>query len=142
MTNPFIPGPIAPESNPPINPQYYQPRLYFISNITLGITTIITTSVDHDYVIGQNVRLLIPQGYGPYQLNEQTGYVISIPSANQVELNIYSIGANAFIPTPAYGPTMPQIVPIGDVNTGVINASGRAINGTFIPGSFIDISPI
>ena len=137
----ITPGPIAPENNPPINPQYYQPSVFNISAISLGVTTTITTSVDHNYVIGQNTRLLIPQTYGSYQLNELTGLVIQIPAADQVVLNINSTGANTFIPSPTYGPTKPQIVAIGDVNSGPVNANGRSSTGTFIQGSFINISP-
>lgn len=137
----ITPGPIAPENNPPINPQYYQPSVFFITAISLGTTTIITTSVDHNYVIGQNVRLLIPPTYGSYQLSEQTGYVINIPAADQVTLNIYSVGVNAFIASPTYGSTKPQIIAIGDANSGPINANGRSSTGTFIQGSFINISP-
>lgn len=134
------PGPIPPENNPPINPQYYQPRVFYISAITTGPTTTITTSTDHDYVIGQLVRLLIPELYGSRQLNEQQAYVISIPSSNQVTLDLYSVGVTAFVASPAFGPTRPQIVAIGDVNTGQINF-GRTNNLTYIPGSFINISP-
>lgn len=138
----FVIGPIAPQNNPPINPQFYVPRMFFISNLTLGVTTLVTTSVDHNYVIGQLVRLLISPFYGSYQLNEQQGYVLSIPSADQVVVEINSLNANTFISSPSYGPTKPQIVPVGDANSGVINNQGRLSTGTFIPGSFINISPV
>jgi hypothetical protein len=142
MTNPFFIGPIAPERNPPINPQYFVPRAFFISALTLGPTTTVTTSVNHNYVIGQEVRLLIPETFGSYQLNEQHGLVVLIPAPNQVVVTIDSRLANTFVPTPAYGPTLPQIIAIGDQNSGPINASGRSPTGTFIPGSFINISPV
>jgi hypothetical protein len=136
---PLIFGPIAPENNPPINPQYYLPSVFDISALALGSSTMVTTSVNHNYVVGQLVRLLIPQSFGSFQLNEQTGYVTSIPAANQIVVNINSTQANAFkigvTTTPA------QIVPVGDINTGVVNAQGLSSTGTFIPGSFIDISP-
>ena len=139
MSSPF-PGPIAPESNPPINPQYYQPRRFVISNIALGTTTLVTTSVNHDYVIGQEVKLLIPFPYGSTELNQQFGNVILIPALNQVVVTINSTRASTFIPTPTFGLTQAQIIAIGDVNSGQINL-GRTGNLTFIPGSFIDISP-
>lgn len=139
FTPPLIFGPIAPENNPPINPQYYLPSVFDISALVLGSSTTVTTSVNHNYVIGQLVRLLIPQSFGSFQINEQTGYVTSIPAANQVVVNINSTMANAFqigvTTTPA------QIVAVGDINSGVINSQGRINNGIFIPGSFIDISP-
>jgi hypothetical protein len=142
MSSTTFPGPTPSQNNPPINPQYYQPRQYFISAITKGITTTITTTDDNDYVIGQLVRVLIPFGYGMYQINGQQAYVLSIPSANQVIINIDSRNYDSFISSFAYNLTLPQIIAIGDIGNGVINSNGRVLNGTFIPGSFINISPI
>lgn len=141
MSQSIFPGPIAPENNPPIHPDYYQPRRFEISGITLNKTTTVTTSEEHDYVVGQVVRLLIPTFYGSYQLNERQGMVISIPAVDQVEIDINSSqGVNAFIASPTYGPTPPQIVAIGDYNSGAIN-TGRSNNTISIAGSFINISP-
>lgn len=137
---PLIRGPIAPQNNPPINPQYYQPRIFNILAISLGQTTTVTTTVDHDYVVGQLTRLLISQAFGSYQLNEKQAYVISIPAANQVVLDMNSTLASLFIYDPTSSLSQPQIVPIGDANSGQIN-TGRTGNITYIPGSFIDISP-
>jgi len=135
---PYV-GPIAPYNNLPIEPQNYQPRLFFISAIALGQLTTVTTTVDHDYVVGQQCRLIIPPTNGCRQLNEQTGFVDSIPSANQVVLNINSsMNVDPFVTSSANN--QPQILAIGDVNTGQTN-TGRSGNLTYIPGSFINISP-
>lgn len=138
---PLMSGPIAPESNPPIEPQYYLPSVFTISALSLGPSTTVTTAINHNYVVGQIIRLLIPQPYGSYQLNEQEGLVTSIPTANQVVVNINSSTANAFIYPIANELTLPQIIPIGDINSGQTN-TGRTNNLTFIPGSFINISPV
>jgi hypothetical protein len=105
----------------------------------LGQTTTVTTTVNHNYVIGQLVRLIVPFRFGTRQLNEQEGYVITIPAPNQVVLNISSVGFDPFVPSNAT--TQPQIMAVGDINSGVQNATGRTNTGTFIPGSFINISP-
>lgn len=143
--NTVITYPIPLYQNLPIEPQFYQPKMFFISAISLGVLTVVTTSVDHDYVIAQEVRLLIPNKYGSRGLNEKKAYVVSIPAADQVTLDIDSNGVDAFIPNPTFitfeSKTLPQIVAIGDINFGAINASGRINQGTFIPGSFINISP-
>ncbi len=131
--------PIPAYSNVPIEAQFYQPSQFFISDITLGQTTTVTTTVDHNYVIGQQVRLLIPPSFGCIQLNNQTGFVITIPADDEVELDICSIGGDSYIASSAT--TKAQILAIGDISSGVINSSGRAPTGTYIPGSFIDISP-
>lgn len=141
MTNPFNSGPNAPERNPPIEPENFQPSRFVISAITLGSTTTVTTEEDHNYIIGQLVRTLIPPTYGTRQLNEQTSYVISIPADDQVVLNINSIAYDTFISSPTYGPTEPQIVAVGDVSSGIISSTGSSIPSTSIPGAFINISP-
>jgi len=141
----ILPGvisyPIPLYQNVPIQPEFYQPRRFVIEDVDLGVTTTITTTVDHDYMIGQEVRLIIPAKFGCFQLNEVTGYVISIPADDQVIVDINSLrNVDPFISATATTAS-PQILAIGDVNTGKINATGRINTGTFIPGSFQDISP-
>lgn len=92
--------PIPAYSNVAIESDFYQPSRYVISGITLGQTTIITTSVNNNYVVGQLVRLLIPVPYGTYQLNNAQGYIVSLPSATQVEIAINSSRANAYVSNP------------------------------------------
>lgn len=139
-TPPLMFGPIAPENNPPINPQYYKPSVFIIEGITNGTTTLVSTTIDNNYVIGQLVRLLIPEIYGGQQLNEKEAYVISIPNPNQVILLLDSSQFDTFTGNLSSGTTPAQIAAVGDINSGVTN-TGRSGNGTFIPGSFIDISP-
>jgi hypothetical protein len=132
--------PIPVYSNLPIAP-YYQPRSYFIAAISLGTTTTVTTTEDNDFVIGQLVRLLIPPTFGCRQLNGVEGYVLSQPTATQLILSIDSSqNVDAF--TASSATTQPQILPVGDINTGAINSQGRTNTGTFVPGSFINISPL
>lgn len=126
-------------TNPPINPQYYQPRKYDISNITRGQTTVVTTDGDNDYVVGQEVRLIIPPGFGIRQLNNRTGFVLSLPSSNQVELDIDSTAMDNFVDPGSIDSA--QILAIGDINTGMINTIKTQVPAPYIPGSFINISP-
>lgn len=135
---PYI-GPIALFNNLPIEAQFYQPSRFVISAISLGTTTTITTTEDNNYVVGQEVRLIIPPSFGSYQLNERTGFIISIPASNQFVLNINSsMNVDAFISSSAT--TQAQCVAMGDVNSGQTN-TGRTNNLTYVPGSFINISP-
>jgi hypothetical protein len=91
-------------------------------------------------VVGQLCRLLIPRVNGTRQLNEQEGYVISIPNPNQVILGIDSSFYDPFVTSTQ--PTQPQILAIGDINLGNINASGNLNTSTTIPGSYQNISPL
>lgn len=130
-------GPIPPWTNAPINAQFYKPSVFVISDITLGLTTIVTTSLNNNYVVGQEIRLTIPPTFGCRQLNGQSGFVISIPSANQVQVSINSVNADQF--TSSSATTKPQIAAIGDINNGAQNTSANNTS-VFIPGSFINIS--
>jgi hypothetical protein len=135
---PYV-GPIALYNNLPIEPQFYQPSRFVISAIDLGSTTTITTTEDHNYVVGQEVRLLIPSSFGSYQLNEQTGFIISIPALDQFVLDINSsMNVDGFISSSTT--TKAQCIAVGDVNSGQTNR-GRTNNIIYVPGSFINISP-
>ncbi len=100
-----------------------------------------------NYTIGQQCRLLVPAQNGSIQLNNQTGFVIAIPALNQVTLDINSsTNVDAFVSvTPSVPLTQsfsyPQILAIGDTNSGASNQTNMS-NGTFVPGSFINISPL
>jgi hypothetical protein len=133
--------PVPLYQNVAIEAQFYQPSRFVIASITLGPTTLIQTTVNHNYVIGQEIRLLIPANFGCYQLNDISGFVLSIPNPNQVIVNINStVNVSPFI-SATVTTASPQILAIGDVNIGQTNSQGRINNITFIPGSFIDISP-
>lgn len=140
MPSTVISYPIPIYQNVPIHDEYYLPTRFVISNIDIGTVTIVTTALPHNFVVGQEVRLLVPNGYGSTKLSGISGLVIEIPSTTQVTLDIFSIGVDPFIS--ASLSQQPQIIPIGDVNSGKINASGRIMQGTFIPGNFLNISPL
>lgn len=134
-----ITGPIPPYQNLPIEPQNYNPSRFTISSITLGKTTVVTATEDMNYVVGQLTRLIIPPSYGCRQINEAQSYVISLPSTTSVELNLdTSRNVDPYIASSASTPA--QILPVGDVNTGIISSTGRVIPTTNIPGSFINVS--
>lgn len=131
--------PIPAYQNVPIEPQNYNPSRFTIDSITLGQTTVVTATEDMNYVVGQLTRLIIPPSFGCRQINEATSYVISLPSSDSVELNLdTSIGVDQYIASSASTPA--QILPVGDVNTGIISSTGRNIPTTNIPGSFINVS--
>lgn len=134
-----FPGPTPPYNNLPIDIFNYQPRNFVISNVTLGLQTIVKTQVAGDFVIGQLVRLLIPKPFGCYQLNNLTAYIENIIDAFTYVLNLdSSLNVNQFISATAKN--KPQIIPIGDTNSGFINANGPMFTTTYIPGSFLNIS--
>lgn len=92
MTNSFLSGPIAPYRNVPIQPQFYQPSVFQITDVILGTTTLIETDPEFtNYVIGQIVRLIIPEGYGCRQLNGIIGNVIGFTVEGSQQIPIKNV---------------------------------------------------
>lgn len=120
--------PIPAYSNVPIEPQFYQPSRFEISAISTGSTTTVTTTEDHNYVVGQLVRLLIPVPYGIYQLNNNQGYVISVPTTTQVVIDIDSTNYNSYISSP-FTATISNIT---KANPGVITISNSVYGNSIL----------
>lgn len=123
-------------------PYLYFPGTTVISDITLGTTTIIDTASAHNFVVGQEVAFRIPSLFGTTQLNSLPntlvpgspvyGYVIAVTDYNTVVVNIDSTAFTAFninqTVAQSVGLSFPQIVAVGDVNTGGVQiSSGSAL---------------
>lgn len=145
-------------------PWLYSPGVATISAIGTGTTTTVTTTAPHNFVLGQEVALRIPQAWGTTQLNSLPnnalpgspiyGYVTVVNSSTQVTLNINSTGYTAYTSNltvaQMVGQSFPQILAVGDVNTGGVAYSGGAlypspvvngastINGPAISGAFVN----
>lgn len=142
MVNPVFLGPIAPERNPPIEPQWYSPRVVEIESITpiSQFVTEIETSEANLFVVGQTVRFVIAQNCGVRGLSEQQAYITQIIDDTHFYVAFDVTNMNSF--NPAGNTNQPSYVcPIGDINSGPINSNGRINNILFIDGSFINVSP-
>lgn len=151
-------------------PYLYFPGQSFISAITLGTTTTIDTTDAHNFVVGQEVAFRIPQEWGTVQLNSLPntlvpgspvyGYVVAVTDYNTVIVNIDSSAYTAFSSNPTVasvvGLSYPQIVAVGDVNSGGVQISSgsqlypapqyrpisnslfNTINGPAIQGAYVN----
>lgn len=123
-------------------PYLYAPGTSVISAITTGTTTTIDTANAHNFVVGQEVAFRIPASWGTIQLNSLPntmipgspiyGYVVAVTDYNTVVVNINSTGYTAFNSNQTVasvpGLSFPQIVAVGDVNTGGVQiSSGSAL---------------
>lgn len=130
-----------------LNPYLFAPGVSIITNITNGSTTTIDTASAHNFVVGQEVAIRIPnvspstvQQWGPTQFNSLPnntipgspiyGYVLSVTDYNTVVVNINSSSYSSFssnIPFSSVpGLSFPQIVAVGDVNSGGVQISGNS----------------
>lgn len=102
---------------------------------SIGDSILVTTSVDHMFVVGNQVSFSIPAEYGMRQLSGKTGYVTSVLNTDQIIVNINAVDFNSFItPVAAFDPA--QVIPIGDSNYGTLSPGGIPENPNTVPGAF------
>lgn len=118
-------------------PYLYFPGTNFICDIQLGQTTTVDTTTAHNFVVGQEVAFRVPTIWGTQQLNSLPniitpgspiyGYVIEVIDYNTVVVDIDSTAFTAFDSNQPFlsfpGLSFPQIVAVGDVNTGGVQIS-------------------
>ena len=157
-------------------PYLYCPGTCVISAITTGTTTTIDTASAHNFVVGQEVAFRIPtvtgstSEWGTVELNSLPNlvipgspiyaYVIAVTDYNTFVVNVDSSSYTAYssnVPVAnVAGLTFPQVLAVGDVNTGGVQiSSGSAlypppytvdigttrtntINGPAINGAFVN----
>ena len=113
-------------------PALYAPGSAVISALTTGSTTAITTTAPHNFQVGQEVGFRITSSWGTYQLNSLPnttipgspvyGFVTAVGSSTTMTVNINSTSYTPFITNQTVssvpGLKFPQVVAVGDVNTG------------------------
>jgi len=113
-------------------PFLYVPQDNVVSAITRGTTTTVVTTMYHNFETGQEIAFRIPSVWGTSQLNSLPntlipgspiyGYVTSVTDNWTFVCNINSSSYTAFNPNQPIanvaGLTFPQVLAVGDVNTG------------------------
>lgn len=118
------PGAVATGGNYriiPFNPLFYPPWRYVV-NISQAANAQITTSVAHQYIVGQAVRVETSTPFGMTQINGLIGNVVSIVDAYNFTTDINSTGFTAFtFPLVASVPFSPALVnPVGEAANAAI----------------------
>ena len=122
-------------------PFLYAPGVAFIEAISTGTTTTVTTTAPHNFVVGQEIAFRIPSSWGTTQLNELPNnvvpgsplyyYVTAVGSSTQFTCNANSTGYTAFNTNQTVasvpGLSFPQVIAVGDVNTGGTLYSGGSL---------------
>jgi len=149
-------------------PFLYCPEDNVVMSVTTGATTTVSTTMYHNFEVGQEIAFRVPQLWGTIQLNSLPnvlipgspiyGYVISVTDNWTFVCNINSTSFTAFTTNQTTVPsnwTPAQVLSVGDINTGgqVIYAGSPlypsprfptstnrvpTINGPAINGAFVN----
>jgi hypothetical protein len=106
-----------------IYPSQFVPKARIITNISTATQAVVTFATTHGYVLGQEITLHVPNGYGMTQINGQKGTIQAINTTNNtVTLNINSSGYTAF----AY-PTSANIQSSGQNSPAIATPAGSGV---------------
>jgi len=118
-------------------PQFY-PRHRAITGITAASSAVITMSVDHEFNVGQAVRIKVPAAYGMTEIDNLIGNITAISLANNtITVDIDSSAFTAFaFPATADVPFTPAlVVPVGmDATGSTANSLDDATNNVSFLG--------
>jgi len=133
---------------PITTPNYYavqsptfQRAMRNILSISQAENALITTTFDgvnpgaHQYSTGLIARLYVPNGFGMVQANQLQG-PITVINSTQFTMPIDTTNFDAFV-VPAYQPgsfgTPAQVVPVGEINSILTQATQNVLAGTPYP---------
>lgn len=98
------------------DPIYY-PRHRYITAVTKAASAVVTLSVTHGFTAGQKVRFKVPSAYGMTQMDNLTGTITAISTANNtITVDVDSTAFTTFaFPATAAVPFSPaMVVPVGE----------------------------
>ncbi len=131
------------------NPPLFYPRRRLITKISSAAQAVVTTSVDHGYTVGQEVRFSIPAAFGMPELDELFGMVaggqfatiVAVPDAHTFTINVDTTAFTAFaFPLAAAVPFTPaEVVPFGENTAQAITSMVDPLGDATINTGYIGI---
>jgi len=120
------------------DPLFY-PTRRFIVNISQAAQAVVTTSVDHGYTVGQELRMHVPAAFGMIEMDNLAVDVVAV-TADTFTINVDSTGFTAFrFPLAAAIPFTPAIVaPLGE-EANAVNSDPNLLNDATVNTGFIGI---
>lgn len=107
----------------------FVPASKVVSNITNAVAAVVTTTIPHDYITGEIIRMHIPSGYGMQPMNQQYAPIVVINDTN-FSIAIDTTTYEPFmIPTPQL--QYAQCTAIGSVNSLLEGAVHNSLNPFF-----------
>lgn len=102
----------------------FQPAMRVVTDITNAYPCEVTTSFDHNYFTGDIIRIVIPNGWGMQQINQQASAIV-VTGDDTFEMNIDTTGYDPFHdPNNAQ---FAQCIPFSEVNSTVYGATENTL---------------
>lgn len=109
----------------------FQPAMRQITAITNSYPAVITTAFAHNYLTGLIVRLYIPLNCGMVQVDHFQGAITFI-DATHFSVDLDTTYFDVFN-VPANTEQWPQVVPVGEVNSQLYQATRNVLPNNILP---------
>jgi hypothetical protein len=93
----------------------YIPKRRLLQNVTVEQKPTVTTTEDHEYNVGDIVRIIVPLLYG-MDIDHKVAKVLTVPASTTFTMDLDTTSQNAFT-APAAPYTPAQVVPIAGQST-------------------------
>ncbi len=115
-----------PDDNTYLPPVITIPGSLLITNITQSNPMVITytNASDNSYIVGQLVILTVPNSYGMFQANGQSGTILAL-GVDTFTVNIDSSNYDAFVIPPPGQPQPASLAPAGSRNLQFDNSTNK-----------------
>lgn len=107
---------------------FFVPNRQEVSDITQANPGVVTTTQDHGYETGYEVRFFFPLDVGMNQLDEK---VVTITKIDDTSFSIGVDTTNFDVFSPVGTVQLPQVIPVGSFNNSVLEATEN--NGNIVP---------
>lgn len=120
------------------DPIFY-PTHRFIVNISQAAQAVVTTSVNHGYTVGQELRMQVPAAFGMIEMDGLLVNVVAVTNST-FTIGVDSTGFTAFrFPLPAAVPFTPAlVVPVGE-EANALNSDPNLLTDATVNTAFIGI---
>ena len=106
----------------------YQPAMRVIANITNASPAVVTTTINHQYLTGTIVRLIVPKGFGMVQANQLVGTILVLtPTTFAIDINTTNFDAFTLPSSFPPGYNDAQVIPIGEENALLAAATNNVL---------------
>jgi hypothetical protein len=125
----------------PFDPIFY-PRRRFIVDISKAASAVVTTSVDHGYTVGQEVRFATDPLNGMVEINGLSGTITAVGSPSTFTVNIDSTSFTTFTFPVTANPgayTPAQVIPFGEDTANALNNNTNILADATINTGFTGV---
>lgn len=119
----------------------FAPRYRFATAITAASSAVVTTSMLHEYVVGQKIKMVVPSAFGMTEMDGLTGTITAV-STSTFTLDIDSSAFTAFVfpLTAAATFSSALAVPAGEDTAQALLSSSNVLGGATKNTGYIGMS--